>query len=153
MPSSQSDAQIAQAIARRGTLPIAIVAAFDDITKYKNRPWELVYDHAELRWRKHRHGGSQAWVARHIRCDEPANMVEGLSVPIDERDRSNGANGVRERRNYVAEIAERIIREGAPGVRLDVDFDLEREVLDELWQRWREVTADGFLIRALKARA
>lgn len=141
-------------VRRRGVLPIAIVATMDDVLGYAHAPWSLVYDSVgQIMSRRHRHGERPKWVVRRIRVDEPQNMVDRASVPIELRDPFDDQQAVRERRNYVADIADRVIRGEGASVNLSVDFDLEREVLDELWRRWREVSADGFLTRALEAGA
>lgn len=138
------------AILSRGTLPIAIAARVEDVRSFKYAPWELLQDHAGIRWRKHAYGGTAKWIVRLIRIDEPMSMVEGSTVPLDQRVEDEWDVQRRERKKVVGQVADRIINEGMDGVRLDIDFDLERDVLHELWSRWREVTADGFLLRSLR---
>lgn len=132
----------------RGTLPIAIACRIADRFKYAS--WELLFDYAEIARRKQRHGTDPEWIVRRIRCDEPMDMVDPVTVPIPERaDEPPWETKARLRAARVAEIADTVIREGAPGTNLGTDFDLEREVLTELWDRWRVATSDGFLSRAL----
>lgn len=143
----------AQAVKSRSVLPIAIVASYEDVVRHRYAPWELVYDQmGGIHSRRHGYGQTPKFVVRRIRCDEPANMVAGETVPIPLRTDFDEAR--RERRKLVEGVADAIIRgNGGEGVNLTVDFDLEREVLDELWKRWREVTADDFLVRSLRAAA
>jgi hypothetical protein len=131
-------------------LPIAIAAKVDDLRSYAYQPWELVYDSVSgILRRKHFYGEPQRWVVRRIRVDEPQDMVEPASVPFDKRDDAPWETARRRRQEQVAAIANRFVAGDPPGFALGNDFDLERDVLDELWRRWREVTADGFLTRSL----
>jgi hypothetical protein len=131
-------------------VPIAIAAPIERVQRYEHAPWELLYDDAEIRRRRHRHGEQPRHVVRRLRVDAPMDLVEPATVPLDEREHEPWEARRRERRTQVEAIAERIIRGDGAGVNLAVDFDLERSVLDELWRRWREVVADSFLVSALE---
>lgn len=132
--------------------PIAIVRRADDDGP---RSWMFVYDHVgEIHSRRHRSGEEPKWVVRDIRVDQPRDMVAGESVPLDERDRRDAqeVERKRERRREVEKLADGFVRGERNHYDLRADFQLEREVMDELWSRFREVTGDRFLVAALTAR-
>lgn len=136
-------------------LPIAIAAPLDEhgyTPPAFNDGWRLLWDWAEVRSRQHRHGEGPAWQVHRIRVDEASDLVDGSTVPIDERPatRAAAADAEREHRAHVDEIADRFIRGESLGAPLGQDFDLEREVLDAVATRLREACADDFLRRALE---
>lgn len=138
-------------MANRSELPIAIrrKAGGDAYS------WEFVRDYVGgIHSVRHRYGDEPKYEVRMIRVDEPKDMVAGESVPFEERDRllEEAEQRERERRKRVEALADEIIRKGASHLRSDLgnDFDLEREVLDELWSRWREVAGDRFLLKSVE---
>jgi hypothetical protein len=135
-------------MARDALLPIGIVRRAED---YSHGAWKLVYDYAIFRGRQHRYGEDPKWAARYIRVDEPLSMLSGTTVPLDERDRlaEEDAERHREHRALVEKWADEIVRGEKDHYSLRNDFQLEREVMDELWSRFREITGDRFLLNAL----
>jgi hypothetical protein len=135
-------------MARDASLPVGIVRRAED---HSYGAWELVYDYAIFRGRQHRYGEDPKWAARYIRVDEPLSMLYPASVPLDERDRraEEDAERQRERRALVERWADEIVRGEKNHLTLRNDFQLEREVMDELWSRFREITGDRFLLNAL----
>lgn len=136
--------------AGRGDLPIGIIRRAGD---HSYGSWELVYDHAIFFGRQHRFGEEPKWEGRYIRVDEPLSMLYGASVPFDDRpaEREAAEDRERKRRALVDRWADEIVRGEKNHLDLRTDFQLEREVMDELWRRFREVTGDRFLLNAVSS--
>lgn len=130
------------------TLPIGIIRRAEN-TEFG--AWDLVYDYAIFLNRRHRHGEEPRWVGRYIRIDQPMDMVAAESVPFEERPGREAKSEERQRarRAEVEKWADEFVRGERDHRELRDDFQLEREVMDELWSRFREVTGDRFLLAAL----